>query len=279
MTKNEQDKRDEWWWERTHVQRVLDYHNKKYKTHIAIKGRATDVYPCLEGQLNWDWVCCDTETGEEIAIEVKRLTEQALEAKDNMTWQLLEKVRDSLSEKLPGTFSLHVNVPGDYDLPIKGQKDKQELQDLLCTMIDRTAPRLQVGEEVDLKRKINILLRIMKKEGKRFYIPRGVVSCKLYKNSDEGSVLALSPGLMWWQSPEIKDAELEQWEQMVSHANEQLQKANVKETFLVFIEGHSGREPSALEKAFSSIKQESYSGIKYVYFVMGKVTEIPLPIP
>ncbi len=278
MTTYSQNKEDSW--EKRHVQCVLEYHNKKYGTHIAIGGKTQDVRPDLKGKSDWDWVCCDTETGDEIALEVKKLTDQALEAKDSMMWQFLEKVRDSLSTKLPGTFGLHVNIPGDYYLPIKGQKDKQELQDLLCTMIDRTAPRLQVGEEADLKRKIIILLRIMKKEGERFYIPRGVVSCKLYKYSDEGNVLALSPGLMWWQSLEIEETELEQWEQMVSHANEQLQKANVKETFLVFIEGHSGRKPSALEKAFSSIKQESYSAIKYVYFVIGEeVTKVRLPTP
>ncbi|MFC1955103.1 hypothetical protein ACFLWZ_00950 [Chloroflexota bacterium] len=43
MTTNKQDKKDRW--ERKRVQRVLDYHNKKYVAGIEIKGKSIDIYP------------------------------------------------------------------------------------------------------------------------------------------------------------------------------------------------------------------------------------------
>ncbi len=275
MVKNKQVEKSDW--EKRRVQRVLDYHNKKYGTHIAIDDKTQNVRPDLKGKSDWDWVCHDTGTGDEVAIEVKNLTEQALEEKDNTTYRFLKEITSNFETKLPGTFYLSYNIPSDYVLPVKGHKDKKELRTLLSEVICRTAPRLQIGENVDLDRRIRLMLRIMKKTGRRFYIPQ-TLSCTLVKINNEGSLLSLGSGMTYWQSPEIKDAELDKFEKMVSHANEQLQKANTKETFLVFIEGHSGREPSALAKAFSSIKLASYSGIKYVYFVMvEKVTEIPLP--
>ena len=115
MTTNKRDRKDKW--EREHVQCVLDYHNEKYGIHIVIKGKATDIYD-LKGQLNWDWVCYDTETGDEIAIEVKKLTASKLEEKSHVMWQILEDVRNSLSgsKKLPGTFFLSIEMPKDYYL-------------------------------------------------------------------------------------------------------------------------------------------------------------------
>jgi len=79
MARTKQDRKEEW--EREHVQRALDAHNKKYGTHIVIKDRTTDIYPVLKDQINWDWVCHDTKTDEEIAIEVKKLTDEKLEVR------------------------------------------------------------------------------------------------------------------------------------------------------------------------------------------------------
>lgn len=278
MTTNEQDKKVEW--KKRRVQRVLDYHNKKYGTHIAIVDKTQNVRLDLKGKSDWDLVCRDTETNEEIAIEVKRLTDPTLEKRGYILWQLLEEIKNSLtkSQKLPGTFHLYADIPGDFHLPIRGEENKQELRNLLCEVICGTAPKLRIGEKADLDRRIRLMLRIMKKTGSRFYIPQTLL-CTLTKIDNKGSVLTLGSGQTYWKSSEIKDTELEKFEELVSQAKGQLQKANVKETFLVFTEGHSGREGSELEKAFNSIKKESYSGIKYVYFVMmgEKVTEIPLP--
>jgi Mor family transcriptional regulator len=237
------------------------------------------VRPDLKGKSDWDLVCHDTETGEGIAIEVKGLTEERLQERSKIMWQLLEEIKNSLSksQKLAGTFHLYADIPGDYYLPV-GQGDKKEMRNLFFEIICRAAPKLQIGEEADLKRRISLMLRIMKKTGRQFYIPQ-TLSCTLVKIDNEGSLLVLGSGLTYWKSP-LEGAELQKFEELVSQAKGQLQKADVKETFLVFTEGHSGREGSELEKAFNIIKKESYSGIKYVYFVMmgEKVTEIPLPV-
>lgn len=277
MATDNQKKEDSW--EKEHVRRVLEYHNKKYKSCIAIKDKTQNVRPDLKGKSDWDWVCSDRETGDEVALEVKRLTDQGLEYIGNTTRGFLEEVRDSLTGKLPGIFHLYIDIPQSYCLPIKGQEAKQELRNLLCELICRTVPKLQIREKADLIRRIRLMLRIRNKPGRIFYIPNTLI-CTLTKIDDEGNVLSLGSGLTYWRSPEVEDAELQKFEQLVSHANEQLKKANVEETFLVFIEGHNGREPSVIAKAFSNINQESYSGIKYVYFVIGEeVAEIPLPIP
>ncbi len=280
MTKNKQDKDNRW--EREHVQRVLDYHNKKYETHFAIKGKSIDIYPHLkeqEKQLNWDWVCYHTVTHDEVAVEVKKLTDAKLEEKSHIMWQLLEEIKNSLakSKKLPGTFHLHANIPGDYNLPIKGEENKQELRNLLCEVICRTAPKLQIGEKADLDRRLRLTLRTMKKTGRQFYIPQ-TLSCTLTKIGNEGSALTIGSGQTYWQSPEFNNSELGKFEELISQANRQLQKANVKETFLLLIEGHSGRKPSEIAEVFRNIHTKSYSEIRWVYFVsFGEVTEIPLP--
>ena len=59
---------------RNQVQDILDHHNSKYG--VQVKGRAAVIYPQLEGQPGWDWVCYDPKEGDEIALVVKRLTEE-----------------------------------------------------------------------------------------------------------------------------------------------------------------------------------------------------------
>lgn len=273
MTKTKQDRKEAW--EREHVQSVLDSHNKKYRTQIQIKDKTTKVYPHLEGQLNWDWVCYDTETGEEIVVECKSLTDQRLQQTGNITWQFLEEIRNNLPDKLPGTYRLFVNIPNGYYLPLKGYQNKKDLLDLLCTTIHRTATKLQVGEEADLKRKIRLLLQIDKKIGKKFSMPN---MFKLRKTSNDGSRLEFGFGQTYWQSYDFEDAELNEFEGLVSQANTQLQIANVKDTFLVLIEVHSAKEPQVIAGALKRINPNSYSEIKYVYFTgYGKAAEIPLP--
>ena len=164
MAKTKQDRKEKW--EREHVQRVLDYHNDKYGTHITIRGKTQEVRPDLKGKSDWDWVCYDNETTE-VAVEVKKLTEANLEATGHKTWQFLEEIRDNLQGKLPGTYHLFPDIPNGYDLPLRGQQDKTDLLDLLCTIIYRTATKLQVGEEADLERKIKLLLQTKKKMEKK----------------------------------------------------------------------------------------------------------------
>ena len=261
-------------WEREHVQRVLDYNNRNYGTHIAIKGKTTDIYPDLKGQINWDWVCYDTETGEEIAVEVKKITEQKLEEKFNIMWQLLDEVANSLSQskKLAGTFFLSVEIPKDYDLLFNTQENQQEFKDVLSQAIYRTAPRLKRGDKKDLKSQLIKQLP--------FVLP-DVSVFDLHKLSNEGSMLYKGFGTIGWWSIGFDKLELKKFNDLVLWANEQLKTAHVQETLLVLIE--EGQRPintSEIKEAFTKINAGSYSEIKHVCFIRGgKVAEIPLPTP
>lgn len=269
------------------MQRVLDYHNKKYKTHVEIKGRATDVYPRLKGQFNWDWdwVCCDTETSDEIAVEVKKLTDEKLEVRYNTLVDILEGIKNDLSGKLPGTFLLgHSISPKNYYLPLQGHRghqNKQKFKNVLCEAIFQTAQTLKLKEVQALTPQIKGQLP--------FALPDSFF-CALQKVSDEGSALYKSSGVLGFWSLKLKEPELEKFEELVSHANDKQLKVarkefNVKETFLVIIaEGQRLTIPETVAKALKKINHDSYSQINHIYYISydisgeGKeVEEIPLP--
>lgn len=271
MTTNKQDRKVEW--EKKRVQRVLDYHNNKYSTHIVIKGRTTDVYHNLKGQLNWDWVCCEIETDDEFAIEVKKLTDPKLEGRGKMIWDILEEIKDNLSNKLPGIFVLGINIsPKNYYLPLRGQQNKQKFKNVLCDAIFQTAQTLKLKEERGLTPQISRQLP--------FALPDSFF-CALQKVSDEGSALALGSGVVGFWSLQLNERELREFEKNVAKANKQLKKANVKETFLVIIEeGLRLATPYTVTDAFKRINCDSYSYINRIYYVSGEeVAEVPLPTP
>ena len=275
MARIKQDRKEEW--ERERVQRVLNYHNKKYKIHIAIKGRATDVYPHLKEQkkqFNWDWVCHDTKTDDEIAVEVKRITDEKLEVSYNTIWDILYEVKNDLLNRLPGTFLLSIDIScKNYYLPIRGQQNKQRFKDILCEAIFQTAQKLKLEEDRGLIPQI--------REKLPFALPDSF-SCGLIKVNDEGSMLQLGSSVGGSWSPRLKKYELKEFGKMVSHANEQLgQATNAKRTILVIIEeGLRMAIPETVAVALEQINPDSYSQINHIYYVSGKkVEEIPLPTP
>jgi len=263
MITDKQDKKDRW--EKEHMQRVLDYHNRKYGTHIKPKDKSIVVYPHLKGQTNWDWVCYDTKTGDEIAVEVKKITDCKLEGRGNIIWDILEEIKDNLSNKLPGTFSLYIDIPKNYYLPLRGQRNKQGFKNILYEAIFQIAQRLKLEERESLTPHLGQL---------PFALPDTFL-CALQKVSDEGSMLRLGSGATGWWSTELDEHELEKFEQLISHANEQLRVAqkefNVKQTFLVIIEeGYRITYPDTLADAIKRINHTSYSHINHIYYVSGE---------
>lgn len=256
-------------WERKHVQRVVDYHNNKHEAHIVIIGKTQDTYPNLKGKSDWDWVCRDTETNEKIAVEVKNFTDELLEVRRDIIWDILEEIKGDLSDKLPGTFVLHISIPSNFYLPLKGQR-KQKLKDVLREAILQTAQTLQSGQDITLIPQIS--------ERLPFALPDSF-SCALGRSSEEGSALYGSSGMPGVWSLRLNERELRKFEQLVSHANEQLEKANAKETFLIIIdEGLRITDHDTIPEAFKSISHSSYSHINHAYCMTGeRVTEIPLP--
>ena len=272
MARTTQDRKDEW--EKKRVQRVLDHHNKEYGTHIAIKGKTTDIYPTLNGQMNWDWVCCDTETSGETALEVKKLTDEKLEVRHNTIGDVLEEIKNDLSNRLPGSFSLGISIsPEDYYLPLRGQHSKQKFKSVICEAIFKTAQTLKLEEERGLTPQIIRQLP--------FALPKSFF-CALCKVSDKGSALYISSGITGSWSPRLNEHELKNFEELISHANEQLKQAtNAKQTFLVIIEeGLRLTIPDTVAMALKQINPDSYSYINHIYYVSGEeVVEIPLPTP
>ena len=270
MTTNKLDKKDKW--EREHVQRVLDYHNRKYGVHIEIKGKSVDVYPDLQGELNWDWVCYNSETGGEIAAEVKRVTDPKLEEKSNIIWQLLGEVQSdcSRSKQLPGTFSLSIDIAQNCYLPFNRGENRQEFKDIICKTILQTAQTLKLGETKDLIPQVTKQLS---------FTLTALLVLDLHKLSDEGNVLYKGSGITGWDSICFDKTQLEEFEQVVLHANEQLKRSSTKETFLVLIEeGYRPKDPDEIAEAFRNINSLSYSKIKRVYFIRGEeIEEILLP--
>jgi hypothetical protein len=271
MVVSKQNMKDEW--ERKRVQRVLDYHNKKYGTRIKITGKTQDVYPDLKGKSDWDWVCCDERTGEEVAVEVKRITDPELEGRRSILWQLLEEVRDSFNDakELPGTFALSVEIPNDYSLPFR-QENKQEFKNVLNKVIRESAPRLKLQEGKELITEISRLLSFQL-DTRCFFT--------LTKVYNKGSLISQGFGITGtWNSRSFDDYELREFKHLVLQANIQLKKANAKETFLVLIEeGYRWKNPPAVEEVLKNMDSANYSDINHVYFVSGEeVAEIPLPI-
>jgi hypothetical protein len=258
-------------WEKEHVQRVLNYHNNKYGTQIKIKDKSDDVYTHLKGQTNWDWVCQDTKTNDEIAVEVKRITNPKLEEKSHILWQLLEEVQKSLNESgiLKGTFHISCDVPRDSSLLFGGKKNRQELRDTIYRTICEVSRVLNPGDE-------NNLIPLIQRQIS-FKLPDST-SLTLHKLSDQESTISKGSGMTGFESPNFNLKEIEKFEHLIQKANEQLEMSKAKKTFLVLIEeGYRPINPDEIKEAFYKIEPTSYSQISNVYFVRGEeVTEITL---
>jgi hypothetical protein len=253
------------------VQRVLDYHNSSHGTHIIIKGRAEEIYPDLKGQLNWDWVCFDEEAGKEIAVEVKRVTDEYLEERQDIIWRVLEEVCHELSGKVSGTFVLSVMIPVKY-MPFKRQQKNLFKNTLVTLILKVKSHKIREGQS------INLLPGISKKIS--FKLPDSS-AIHLTKLSAQNSVVYKGSGCLRWRSPQPTTEELKKLEGLVGHANyRQLSQAcNATERFLVIINQGFGINSHMVAKAFGSITPNCYSNIDRVYYVSGEsVSEIPLPV-
>ena len=257
---------------RKHVKCVLEYHKEKYGTHIEIRDKTQNVRSDLKGKSDWDWVCYDAKTGNEVAVEVKKITREDLEAKSGAIYNVLHEIRVDLLGKLPGSFSLSASINDDYDFPFKKRpKNKQLFKKALSKAIMATASGLDVGETKDITSQVSKEIP--------FDIPL-TVFFDLYRGVSKNSMLAV-------ESPMVggSPVPLEKFEQLISHANEQLRVAKnlgkTEKTFLVLIEERlNPTDPSEVAEAFKNIDSASYSAISHVYFIRGEeIAEIPLPTP
>ena len=255
--------------ERNQVQDILDHHNRKYG--VQIKDRVAAIYPNLGNQPGWDWVCYDPGTGDEIALVVKRLTEESPEEMGDIIRVVLAEMEDSLDGKLTGTFSLDVEIPSDYCFPRKNGKIQwnkvHEFRRLLASVIYDKAPTLRLEEQRDLTSQITNKLSFALPESFR---------CRLKKTGYGGSVLNISHEQAGYPA-----LETEEFEHLVSQANEQLRTAGARQKWLLLIEeGDRSVDPAALAEGLVRISPENRSEITRFYCLGGgEVVEIMLPSP
>jgi hypothetical protein len=258
-------------WEKLRIQRVVNFCNRKYKTHLKIKGRAEDIYPDLKGQINWDWICYDVQTKDEIAVEAKRITDPKIEELYNSLWQLFTEVQDNLNKSnlLPGIFHISFIVSPSLDTPFS-RNNREELKLVLYNIVSEEAQRLKVGEDTPLTTQIKKLLS---------FELQALTSSNLRKLDSKGSHISKGSGIIKWGNILFSEKELGEFSQLVTHANEQLGKSKPRKTFLVTIEeGFRHKDPAAITDAFSRMKPDCYSNIDHIYFVQGKkVAEIRPP--
>lgn len=257
--------------EKKRVQRMLDDHNQKYRGHIVIRGRSCEVYSELEGCVNWDWVACDEETGEESAIEVKVITDAKIEEMMKESYKILNEVRGSLLGQMPGVFLLTIDVPDDFYFPFRGQpQNRQIFVDAISEAVEQSMQTIEVGETIDLTERVKAKLP--------FELPH-TAFLDLHKLDDEGKFLLVEPQTGGTGCVSLNEAELAWFEGIVLHASYQLKQSNASETFLLLIEERfKPTDPNGIAKAFQEMSRASYSNIKHVYFMSGEtVREISLP--
>jgi len=259
-------------WEKRHVQHVLAYCNKTTNAHLKIKGRAEDVYPYLKGQENWDWVCYDAQTEDELAIEVKRITDRQKEEKYHIIYQTLTEVQDRINRLkiLPGTYLLSSQIQFNKMLIFRNKGNKTEFRDTVFHVICESTKSMKQGEEKLLTPPIKQRLSFQLTD---------LISLTLHKISAKGSVIGKGFGIMGSYPLGFSDNELSSFQKLVSHANEQLGKSKAKKTILVLIEeGFRHAIQATVIDAFSKIRSDCYSNINHIYLIKGKkVTEIPIP--
>lgn len=253
------------------VQGVLSYHNKTHRANIAIEGRCEDIYPELRGKANWDWVCRDETKGNEVAVEVKRLTNPELEERSSVLDEIGRQLSSELSGKLPGTFLLDIGIPEE---PIEMRlAHKEQLKGILKESICEAAQRLRVKGEKDLAQRLNRELPYQLPEACTFIVK---------KRASGESCLDISLGYVGWGPVgSLEGNEFKKFKESIQRANGQLALAierGISETILIIYDRYSFADANAIEETFRVLESLDYDNIKYVYLDSRfEVREILLP--
>ena len=259
--------------EREQIQDVLDYHNSKYG--VQIKGRASEIYPQVSGQPGCDWLCGYADSGDEVAVIVKRLSGGTPEDTADIIRFVLSELENSLAGKLSGTFKLDVEMPGEYSFPRKSDRLQwnriQEFRNLMASVIYDKAPTLRLEEKRDLTTQIT---------GKLSYDLSFKFRCWLEKTDYGGSaVIATTPDRKGFIAPVPGVSEAEEFECLVREANEQLREAGSRHKWLVV---NTGADRVVEAKAIGEVLEKMDTGdiseiTRFYCLGGGEVTEISLP--
>lgn len=252
-------------WQKPHVQRVLDYHNEKYSTDIAIIGQCCEIHHELKGGRDWDWSAINRKNGVEIAIEVKRLTNRRLEDKFPVLNQICQELSEELRGSLKGIFWLSTLISEEQQFNLKGTC-KQQFKENLKELLLREAQGLDIGIEKDLAAEIRARLPEILPQDCYF---------TLQKLDNEGSYLEPNVIVSWGgPSEELKGEDLVEFRKLVRDGNHQLSIAKAKgisDTFLILLEiRFSGAEVDVIQKTVSQFDPSDFQSIEYCYFHSGQ---------
>ena len=258
-------------WQIPHIKKALDYHNSSYGTDFSVAGRCEQFFPGLQG--GWDWVC-STTSGSRGAIEVKRLTDEYMHEAENILRQIIDRLEEQLSGRIPGLYRLLLTV-WDQPLDLNGdEKEKSEkIKKLEKTLLETVEDSANTGvrEAIDLSDKIrehlpNVVSNDFEASLQR--IPRGEsrLVIELQIGGDAPSVV-------------LEGNQFDKFEALVQKANEQLCKAKasgLSDTFLVTLDllYHIAAPPDVIKNTFCILNSNDHCNIDYVYHVGSFVTRI-----
>jgi hypothetical protein len=252
-------------WQKSYIQRVLDYHSKRYGRNIAIVGRCEEIHPELKGQLCWDWSATDKNKSGEVAIEVKRLTSRQLQEGFSVLYQTCRKLRGELRGSLKGTFLLYIRVSQEnpFDFRELTTDKRQQFKNILKGLILEKAQSLPTGREQDLTLEL--------REELPQVLPQGCY-CKLYKLNDEGSYLSPHVPVDWSPpSEKLQGEDLVEFQKLLQSANHQLAEAKargISDTFLIIVEiWFSGAEADVLQSTLRNFRASEFPHIGFLYLV------------
>lgn len=250
------------YWQKPFVQRVLDSHNEKYGTDIAIKGRYEEIYPQAKVR-NWDWVAADNKSGGEVAIEVKRLTDPQLQKWFSGLDKICRALSDELSGDLKGIFLLFTEVSKEEHFDLRGT-NRQRIKKSLKELILREAPSLGTEKEKNLTAELRARLPGVLPQNCYF---------NLYKLDSGGQYLIPGVGVIRrGSSGELQGEDLVEFQRLLKErANEQLaeaKKKGISETFFVILETWlSGMEAEVIQKTLRHLNPHDFCSIEYIYHV------------
>lgn len=259
-------------WQIPHINSVLDYHNNSYGTAFELAGRCEQFFSRSDGR--WDWVCCDHNTGDKGAIEVKRLTVEYKHEVEAVLTQISDKLEKQLSGRIPGLYHLLLTI---WDKPLdlggnkRGKSEKiKSLEKILLKTIEDSV-NIGVKEVLDLSDKIRERLPHIVSadfEASLQRIPSG--ESRLVIDMQMGGDAA---------STMLQGEQLCKFKALVQKANEQLCKAKVRgisETFFISLDlaYHLAAPPYVIKNTFWQLNPDDHCNIGYAYHVAGSVTRI-----
>jgi len=258
-------------WQKPYVECVLSHHSACYGTNLVLTGWYESVYGCLRAGKKWDWVCRDSLTDAEGAVEVKELTRKDLQERHSILWEEIgEPLENSLSGKLPGTFVLDIRMTEER--PALGDTTKRKLIAHLEEEIKSIAPALKLGESYDLASQFEPKLK-----------PALAVS--VTKHHDSGSKLHRGMTFAHWGELLKGNELLGVLNGLFQQANSQLAEAKsrgIQQTFFIIVQRLLGEsEVDEVQNVLCQLPPHGFSDIEFCYWVVPSypyiVRELTLP--